>query len=558
MDKLKNNKIAGWIIEKRDYFLIVISALITIPVILPYFHAGYFPTHDGEWAVVRLADMFRTLRDLQIPARYSGNLNFGYGYPLFNFDYPFPYYFAVLFHFAKLGFVDSIKLTFAITVPISSIGMYLLSKKLWGSSVGAFASSMIYVYLPYRMVDLYVRGSIGESIAFAVAPFIFWGLYNVYLGVRTNIWIFITAVSYAILITSHNIDAVLFSIPLLFFFIFLYFHNKKRLIPMVLAIVMGVLLSSFFSFPALLEKSNILLSKIPIADRSIYFVQPLQLINSPWGYEVPADKQGAFTYQIGYVQIILLSISLIFMGYSVVAEKWKKNFKLQLATLLIVTTLVLGSLLFSFSNIIWSYTPLLSEINYPWILIGIIGFLISVTTGFIFTNKITSIVVFLIAISSLYFVLPDAKPRNYVDHGDGYYFTNDATTTSSNEVMPIWVTKIPLERYKQKVTVIKGQGKVSNVFSNSKEVSFDFNSSSPAVVEIATIYYPGWQAFSNNREKAIFYDNPGGLINIKLTSGRQNIKVKFGETITRLIADIISLLAFCGLIFILIKYRDKN
>ena len=96
---------------KNSKVLFFVGIFICIPVILPYFHSGYFPSHDGEWAVVRAGEMFREIRDHQFPPRYSGVLNFGYGYPLFNFAYPFPYYVSTLFHFLKLGFTDSIKKT---------------------------------------------------------------------------------------------------------------------------------------------------------------------------------------------------------------------------------------------------------------------------------------------------------------------------------------------------------------------------------------------------------------------------------------------------------------
>src|SRR6185369_15827931 len=102
------------IINKFVVFGLLIA--ICIPVVLPYFHTGYFPTHDGEWAVVRLADMFRTLRDLQIPPRYSGVFNFGYVFLLFYFSYPFPYYFGILFYLFFHSFVTSIKILFVLSV----------------------------------------------------------------------------------------------------------------------------------------------------------------------------------------------------------------------------------------------------------------------------------------------------------------------------------------------------------------------------------------------------------------------------------------------------------
>src|SRR5205823_13502119 len=110
----------------KPFLAILFLIILAAPVILPYFHPGYFPTHDGEWAVVRLGDMFRSLRDHQFPVRYSGYLNFNYGYPLFNFEYPAPYYIGILFHFLHIGFVDTIKLLFASSVIISAFSMYFL------------------------------------------------------------------------------------------------------------------------------------------------------------------------------------------------------------------------------------------------------------------------------------------------------------------------------------------------------------------------------------------------------------------------------------------------
>ncbi len=101
-------------------------------VALPYFHPGFFPTHDGGWAVVRLADMIRGLKDGQFPVRYSGFLNHGYGYALFNFDYPFPYYLGAVIQFVShLGIVNSIKALFVLSVPLSGIAMFLLLKEYW-------------------------------------------------------------------------------------------------------------------------------------------------------------------------------------------------------------------------------------------------------------------------------------------------------------------------------------------------------------------------------------------------------------------------------------------
>ena len=41
--------------------ILVLAFIVCMPLILPYFKTGFFPTHDGEWAVIRLSDMYREI-----------------------------------------------------------------------------------------------------------------------------------------------------------------------------------------------------------------------------------------------------------------------------------------------------------------------------------------------------------------------------------------------------------------------------------------------------------------------------------------------------------------
>ena len=163
--------------------------------------------------------MFREIRDLQIPPRYSGNLNFGYGYPLFNFAYPLPYYVGVFIHFLGFGFVDTVKLLFALTIPVSAFFMFLAAKNIWKNNYAGIISSVLYLYFSYRLVDLFVRGSIGESFGFAIFPIIFLCLSKLINNPKRVIFMIIGAFSFAAIILSHNIMAVLFSLSLSVFFI---------------------------------------------------------------------------------------------------------------------------------------------------------------------------------------------------------------------------------------------------------------------------------------------------------------------------------------------------
>ena len=91
------------------------------------------------------------------------------------------------------------------------------------SKIAGIVSSVLYIYVPYRIVDLYVRGSLGESLSFVIFPLIILGILGLYRKSELKYVIF-TGFMYGLLIMTHNIMAVLFGV-----FIFLYFYTPYLL-----------------------------------------------------------------------------------------------------------------------------------------------------------------------------------------------------------------------------------------------------------------------------------------------------------------------------------------
>src|SRR3990172_9009087 len=94
---------------KYVFLLIFISFLFLTPIFSP----NFYMSHDGEAHVARFAAYFQAFADGQIPPRWAGNLNSGYGTPLFIFFYPLPGYIASLLHIFALNFENIFKLLVA-------------------------------------------------------------------------------------------------------------------------------------------------------------------------------------------------------------------------------------------------------------------------------------------------------------------------------------------------------------------------------------------------------------------------------------------------------------
>ncbi len=539
--------------KHRDIIPVVSLAILSILVLLPFFKDGFFPTHDGEWTVVRLADMFRTLRDGQFPARYSGYLNNQYGYPLFNFAYPLPYYIGMVPVFLKFGFLNSIKLLFVLSTVVSIIGMYFLSSRVWKSTSAGFVSAILFLFLPYRMVDLYVRGSLGEVMALAIIPLLFLTGYSA-VQKKSLIFSTLSGILLGLLIPTHNIMSLLF-VPIFFVFtsVIALKTDKKSILYVLLSLILGVGISAFFWLPAIAEKSLILLSVVPIADRGLYFVSLNQLLLPSWGFGVPTDSQDSFTYHIGVAHVIGFLLSIYFLVYAFMHAK-KRNIKTYIALTSIGMAVISLLLMFEFSSFVWEHVPLLSEINYPWTLIAPVGFLISLVIGFAASQNyrmrnFTLILAFL----SVGMVLQYAHPSEYLDRDDNFYVTNAATTTSSQEYTPLWVSDLPVKSPEQKIEVASGEAGIEVAKIQSNKIEVLINAQTDTVIRMNTIYYPGWEVTVDGSVAEFSYDNSQGVMDVLVPSGNHTVTAQFSETPLRAVANGVTLVSIIASVLIIVS-----
>ena len=157
-------------LHNKNFGFIFIFLLGLIPL-LDLLHPGLPVTHDGQDHVARIANFYQSLSEGNIVPRWAGNLNWGFGHPILMFLYPLPSYLGSFFHYLGFSFIDSVKLVFAVSYVGSGFAMYLWAKNALGEKAGMVCAAL-YLYAPYRFVDLYVRGAIGEHVAFLFAPLV--------------------------------------------------------------------------------------------------------------------------------------------------------------------------------------------------------------------------------------------------------------------------------------------------------------------------------------------------------------------------------------------------
>jgi len=542
----------------RRFLPIVVLIIVCLLYTKPYFRSGFFPTHDGEWAIVRLAEMQRELKDGQIPPRWADYLNHGYGYPLFSFTYPAPFYIGTVLRLFKISLVDTVKIIFVGSVVCSAIFMFLLGRELAGDYAG-FLSALFYIVAPFRLVDLYVRGSIGESVSLALFPMLFYLSFK-YILKPTSTKMALCSIILALLILSHNIMAIIF-FPLLIIFLYVtliaFFEDMKLyswryFLPMI---ALGLGLSAYFFLPALLEKQYIVLSKIKLSDLSLNFIKLPEYLLSPWSYDKPS-------YQLGWAHILSAIVGLVavFMAKGIAKAKY-----LPYGIFIIASIFTLIFFTHPYSAEFWNIPPL-SWIDFPWRLLTPLAFFLALATMFLSIYKPTRIIGGILVIITVLLSINFAHPKEYSDKLDSYYATNDATTTSQDELMPIWVNDRPKERYGSGKVELEDRGAIYNLEYKSNSVKFRVVTNEPNKIKVNTVYFPGWKFYARGEEVSLDFRNPDGLIRFNVPAGNTSVEGRFTETPVRLIANIISILSltisivlllYPGLAFLRNKFSKK-
>ena len=162
----------------------------------------------------RLVEFDQILRSGVLYPRWAPDFVFGLGYPVFNFYPSGSLYLAELFRYGfGLGYLDAAKWTFAIGLLGSGVTMYLLARELlpertaW--ALGAVLAAVAYVYAPYHLADLYVRGALSEATAYLFLPLVFWADLRL-ARTRHLRYLLAGAVALALLIYTHHLTAFLF------------------------------------------------------------------------------------------------------------------------------------------------------------------------------------------------------------------------------------------------------------------------------------------------------------------------------------------------------------
>ncbi len=529
---------------------IALLVILSFPAVRAVIEPGFFPMHD-DTQVARVIVMGKALSEGQFPVRWVSDLGYGYGYPIFNFYGPLPYYFGGVLYAFGLPALTATKVMFVTGLLLPAFIMYAVLLALAGPAV-AVVSAVTVLYAPYHAVQAYVRGSVGEFWVLGFWPLI---LYSFAAG-HSVAWkrkVIVGATGVAGAVLSHTLMGYVTVLFVLAAALVSWVARIKTeglrntALTGGLALALGLSLSAFFSVPAISEMryTSVAGQVGATADFHDHFICPGQFVESAWGYGgSAAGCADGMSFVLGKLHMLLVFAGLT--AFAVTGRKVKPS-----AWEWTGLGLFIAGLFFSVgaSQAVWDAVPGFAFLQYPWRFLSVtvmgMGLLAGVLVRRIPHRAATALAVVL----SLAVVLQTGK--RFVPQ---YRYAADSGRFESAEDLRWRVSKISDEYLPESFvrpdspkdtasdTIQQTDGVTSSVLrENQTEVNVLVTAREQTLVTVNRAYFPGWSYAVNGKTVT-----PGllhGLPRITVPAGQSTVTAVFTDTPVRRLGNLVSLAA---------------
>ncbi|PIR79717.1 MAG: hypothetical protein COU25_03835 [Candidatus Levybacteria bacterium CG10_big_fil_rev_8_21_14_0_10_35_13] len=520
-----------FIYPKKKINLFILLLLISILPIISIFRTGAYESGDFNIHIYREIEFYRALSEGNIMPSWAGDLNAGFGYPLFLFNYTFPYYIFSFIHFLGASYILAEKIILALSFILSGVFMYSFSKEYFKKELIAFGVAIFYLFTPYHLIDLHFKVAVGELFIFIILPLIFLFEYKLFQKKNTGMFL-LSCLSIAFLIMSHA-PLAFFSLLLLLVFIFFLSLQKRnffKALPNILTIFVGALSSAYIWLTPFFLHQYTYIQNVGL--QTGYFPTIIDLLFSPWklGF-LFQGPEGEISYLLGYTQLIVIVALIAILFFKKTFNKHKNHVIFWL-----ITTTVIFFLILNPSKFIWESIPFVKAAGSHRLLL-LVTFSISLLSGYLVTylkNRKKIIYVFLF-LTIAYTMLNWGQRRVIPEISDFVLINNIEKSTAQGEghfyaaskwvdVNNIWFSNVP----NNPAEILKGDGTVQNIKRTSTNHTYIFFAKTPLVVKENTLYFPDWSAKANGRKINIYPDSKG-IISFYLPKGKHLVELQFND-----------------------------
>lgn len=546
---------------------VILVIILMIPIVRNLLRPGFFSMQDDLQAF-RVYEMDKCFTDWQIPCRWVPDAGYSYGYPQFNYYPPSVYYVGALLHRVGIQYIDTVKILFIAGYVVSALTMFLLVDSILGAWP-AFVASLLYSYVPYKAVEVYVRGAMSEFWALAIFPVVFWAIYKFITTEKKKYFLWF-AVSTGLLIITHNLMTLIFAPVAVLWTIFWLSAEKKWKLwfKVSLAGLLGVALSAFFFLPVLFERQFVHVDSVLSGyfDYRQHFVSLYKLfISREWGYGSSGFPKELLNLSTGMVQWIMGIVAIVL---GVVNLKKHKKYALLLLVFATAELLVLFMIHMK-SSFIWAKLPILWWLQFPWRFLSVSIFLLSLLAGLAvyLAGKAKYVLGSIAIIAAIALNIGFFVPKDWLNITDADKFSRASwqkqMTISIFDYLPIYAKLPPITEAPKKPEILDGTAKVIQYSKGSNFQTGKIEVTTNTTIRLPLFDFPNMQVRVNgklvehNHEDCREEEFCLGLITFKLAPGNYTLETKLVDTPVRTIGNYLTLTSVVIVMWLILKKDDK-
>jgi len=549
-------------LDRSALLVLILSVFAWAPLVGP---AYFLNAHDAPHSIFFLNQFDQALRDGVLYPRWGVDFALGYGYPLFNIYSTLALYVAEAFHILGASLTGAIKLTYIAAFMLSGLTMYSFGKRVLGARAGVLAA-VVYMYAPYRLLDIYVRSAFAEFCAFSFLPLVLLLFYDLVQRPSPRS-VVLASLSYAALFLTHVATAFIFSMLLVPYVAFLVFSKIKAGWAPTLrvaglsaaAAVFSLALASIFLLPMIAEKGFIVEAQWTQGSFGYakHFVYPSQLFSPYWGYGYAGEGlNDEMSLQLG-----MAATTLAIVG-AVCSLSRQARGRSHVVFFLVASVVVVATMMPAAQSL-WETLPLAAFVQFPWRLLALAVLTMSVLSGGAIysvlgdssgvTHRLDARVAVLglaVILVSYGYTLPQYTEPSSRSEQPVAIIDFESFYPPDRVGMTIWAQEQPqdtplVEQYLAGKPLVKAipltedvQVEMVRHGADSEEVFV--NSPDDTELQFLTYYYPGWRGYVDGREVGIYPSAPYGLITMKVPAGEHHVSIRFGDTPVRLLGALVS------------------
>ena len=539
----------------------ILICALSFRFVLPLLQAGFYQSHDGFTHIFHLIEINMCLRHGIIYPRWFFDMYWGYGGSVLTFYPPFIYYSVLPFYWMTQSYFAGFKIAIVAGVIISALLMYSFARIYWGKA-GSLLAAIAYIYAPYHIIDIYVRGAYLESLNYIFLPALLILVHKVVTtGKRHFVALF--ALILGISFISHIMSFLFIFILVPYALLHTGRSRWRQAMPLAAGFVMAICMTTFYWLPLGLQKSFTHTMEIARDHFDFHdnFVNLPRLISLswPWGDTVPGPSD--MSLQIGMVHIIFFLLSLLAIPRLTVKQRRITMLFQGLSLFCIFMTL-------SQATFLWEKLPFIFLLQFPWRLLLFVNFFLSFAAGaalHIFSSRGNKTmnwaavfgIILMLAIYGPYCkaIYPDLIFPSESDCNRATIYKK-ALGWHEPQYVPKWVEQPPAGPPKEKV-VLEGEGKIEEVKISPYKLSFRYSIPAETRCMVNIFYYPGWECHIEGQPHPMHPKEFTGEMLILLPPGKHRAELQFSNPLSVTIAQIISLVSLFIIIRLAIPFKRK-